>query len=129
MKTILSVLGLLGVLISCNRDSNEAPLPILPLTVLQNDQPACFESRPVVRQSTNLAGRISYSKEENLYFIRYGVPGTYDSVWIGYVCNLPEEYKVLNKQVVFSGEYRKGPNRPLTFAGTETYYLFLTEIR
>jgi hypothetical protein len=129
MKPILSIATLLGVLISCNRDTNESPMPVLPLTVLRNDQPACFESRPVIRQSTNLTGRVSFSKEVNSYFISYGVPGTYDSVWIGFVCNLPEAYKVLNKQVIFSGEYRKGPDRAPNFGGEESYYLFLTDIK
>lgn len=110
---------------SCNKHSEE----FLPLTVLPANQPACFSSRPVVRQSTNLTGRISYSKDQNTYFISYGVPGTYDSVWVGYVCNLPEEFKVLDKQVVFSGEYREAPEIPGRFGGEESYYLFLTAIR
>ena len=129
MKAIVSIATLLAVLTSCNKDNSETPLPILPLTVLQTDQPACFESRPVIRQSTNLTGRVSFSKELNSYFISYSVPGTYDTDWIGFVCNLPEAYKMLNKQVVFSGEYRKGPDRTPTFGGEESYYLFLTDIK
>lgn len=110
---------------SCHKDSKE----FLPLTVLPANQPACFRSRPLVRQSTSLTGRISYSKDQNAYFISYSVPSTYDNVWVGYVCNLPEEYKVLDKQVVFSGEYREAPEILSRFGGEESYYLFLTAIR
>ncbi len=129
MRLLLSVLVILSAVIGCKKNSTEEPVPILPLTVAQLDQPSCFESRPLVRRSSNLTGRISFSKKENLYSINRSVPGTYDSVWVGFVCNLPDEYKVLNKQVVFSGEYRKGPEGVLIFAGEETYYLFLTDIK
>lgn len=125
VKAILSIIILLGSLMSCNKDSKE----FLPITVLPADQPACFNSRPVIRQSNDLTGRISYSKDQNTYFISYGVPGTYDSVWVGYVCNLPDEFRVLNKQVVFSGEYREAPEILGRFGGEENYYLFLTAIR
>lgn len=129
MRRVLSSLVFLVILVGCSKDSVEEPLPILPFNVLQKDQPSCFESRPLIRRSTNLTGRISFSKEENLYSINRSVPGTYDSVWVGFVCNLPDEYKILNKEVVFSGEYCKGPEGALTFAGEETYYLFLTDIK
>ncbi|RYF72483.1 MAG: hypothetical protein EOO39_12085 [Cytophagaceae bacterium] len=92
-------------------------------------QAACFESRPTIRRVENLVGRISQTQGQELYSINYSVPGTYDSVWIGFSCNLPDEYKTVGKEVVFSGEYRKGPEGIATFAGAEVYYLFLTSIR
>lgn len=128
MRRTLSVMVLFTTCLSCQKDTDTEPTPILSVTV-PTSQTVCFESRSLIRRVADLTGRISFSKEENLYTISRGVPGTYDSVWVGFVCNLPDEYKVLNKQVVFSGEYRKGPDRITTFGGEETYYLFLTAVR
>lgn len=120
----LLILSLFG----CHKDRVEKVDPVLPLTVPAT-QSACFESRPVVRRVTNLTGRVWFSPQTGLYVINYTLPGTYDSVWVGFVCNLPEDYKVEGKEVVFSGEYRDGSgiDAPL-FSGHEPYYLFLTKI-
>ena len=99
------------------------------LSPLPKPNLCAYESQPLIRRVTGITGRISFSKEQNLYFISHGVSGTYDTVWIGYVCNLPDQYKVLDKQVIFSGEYRKGPDRQSTVGGEESYYLFLTEVK
>lgn len=128
MKRTLTLLVALSALLSCQRDKAEEPAPLLPITA-QTSQSVCFESRPLIRRVTNFTGRISFSKDENLYTINYGVPGTYDSVWTGLVCNLPDTFKVLDKQVVFSGEYRKGPDMASTLGGEEVYYLFLTAVK
>ena len=112
--------------LSCKKDNADQPLlPIdAPVT-----QAACFQQNPVIRRVENLVGRVSQTQGQELYTIDYSVPGTYDSAWVGFTCNLPEEYKTVSKEVIFSGEYRKGPVGLTTPVGYETYYLFLTAIR
>jgi hypothetical protein len=123
MRRYANLVLLSASLLSCNK--TDQPLPTnAPVT-----KTACLESRPTIRRVDNLVGQIKYTPGQELYSINYSVPGTYDSVWIGFACNLPDEYKTVGKQVIFSGEYREGPKGLTTFAGAEVYYLFLTSIR
>ena len=119
MKRYVNLLVLLATLLCCKKEDT-----LLPIT-----QAACFESRPVAQQANELTGVVNKSPDKELYSITYSVPGTFDSRWLGFVCNLPNEHKVVGKQVVFSGEYRTGPIGLTEPAGTEVYYLFLTSIR
>lgn len=116
-----------ALLLSCNKDRAEQPLPFLSINVPATET-ACFGRSPVIRQAKNLIGHISRTQGQELYSINYSVPGTYDSVWIGFACNLPDAYKIVGKEVIFSGEYRKGPEGVIAFSGEESYYLFLTSI-
>jgi hypothetical protein len=122
-SVIFSVLLLTGVFAGCR------PKDLLP--VRTDAQAACFESRPVIHRANQFTGTVYFQTDLGMYTIRRSVPGTYDSVWLGVVCNLPDAYKVDGKNVVFSGEYRNASDLPqiTNFAGEVTYYLFLSSIQ
>ena len=46
-----------------------------------------------------------YLGTTKLYSITYAVPNTTDTQWIGYVCNMPDEFKRGSLKVIFSGKY------------------------
>jgi hypothetical protein len=108
------------------------------VTVLTLLMAACDNNEPesslsgcdrgkVVKKAKNRAGQVSFIPSENSYLIQYAEPGTYDSVDMGYTCNLPEEFKQAGLKVIFSGDYRKYPvASPL--GGYTNYYLELTDI-
>lgn len=125
MARFINLVLLSVSLLSCKKDNADQPLP----TNAPPTQTACFEQSPVIRRVENLVGRISQTQGQELYAINYFVPGTIDSFWVGYTCNLPNAYKTVGKEVIFSGEYRKGPEGVTRLGGEESYYLFLTSIR
>lgn len=128
MIRYVNLLLLTASMLSCKKDEADQPYPLLAINA-PTTQTACFEQSPVIRRVESLVGRISQTQGQELYSINYGVPGTYDSVWIGFACNLPDAYKVVGREVIFSGEYRRGPEGVTAFVGGESYYLFLTSIR
>ena len=128
MLRFVNLVVLSASLLSCKKDNPDQPFPLLPLNA-PTTQIACFEQSPVIRRVENLIGRISQTQGQELYSINYGVSGTYDSVWVGFTYNLPDAYKTVGKEVIFSGEYRKGPPGVSTFGGEDSYYLFLTSIQ
>lgn len=112
---------LIGASIACQKD-------ILPTPISAN--PVCFEDHPVSHQAKNLKGTIGYRQDVAMYTIRYYVPGTIDSHWVGLVCNLPTDYQVVGKSVKFSGEYRSTLSKvSVQFGGDEMYYLYLSTIK
>jgi hypothetical protein len=123
-KSVVSVLLVLPIFFAGCRKNDLLPVD-------SDAQAACFESRPVVHTANQFTGTVYYRTDLAMYVIRRAVPGTYDSVWLGVVCNLPDAYRVDGKRVEFSGEYRNAADLPriTTFAGEETYYLFLSSIR
>jgi hypothetical protein len=122
-SAVLLLFFLTGVFAGCRKND------LLP--VQRDAQAACFESRPVIHTANQFTGTVYYRADLEMYVIRRSVPGTYDSVWLGVVCNLPDAYRVDGKRVEFSGEYRNAADlsRITTFAGEETYYLFLSSIQ
>lgn len=128
MIRFVNLVLLSASLLGCKKDNADQPLALLPINA-PITQTACFEQSPVIRRVESLVGRVSQIQGQELYSISYSVPRTYNSVWIGFTCNLPDAHKMVGKEVIFSGEYRKGPEGVITFGGGESYYLFLTSIR
>ena len=63
--------------------------------------------------------------------INYWKPGTIDTMYTGVVCNLDNEWKVEDLDVIFSGYFKddKGKIQPSSmFGGQEFYFLELISI-
>lgn len=65
----------------------------------------CHIDGPVIAQARDFEGYVYYLGTTKLYSITYTVPNTIDTQWIGYVCNMPEEFKRGSLKVMFSGKY------------------------
>lgn len=89
----------------------------------------CSE-KAFVRSVKNVEGIISYHSDRNEYAIHSAIQGTYDSVEIGFICNMPDSLKIAGLKVRFAGnyfEYDKAENPP--FGGSSYHYLDITEVR
>lgn len=65
----------------------------------------CHISGPVIAQAKDWEGYVYFLGNTKLYSITYTVPNTIDTQWIGYVCNMPDEFKRGGLKVMFSGKY------------------------
>jgi len=82
-----------------------------------------------VKNVIKTSGIVHFDTKLRTYVIQAGVPGTYDSVDIGLPCNLSDELRKDNLQVVFDGSYYeyKGPT-PEGPVGLTYYYLDLHKV-
>jgi cytochrome c-type biogenesis protein CcmE len=114
----LSVLMFTMLIVSCAKNEPDAQTKL--------SRAGC-DSGIVVKTAKNKVGLVSYIQAENQYLVNFHEPGTYDSVDVGYTCNLPEKFRQEGLRVVFSGVYRKHPV-PSILGGYTNYYLELTKI-
>lgn len=88
----------------------------------------CPNAGKFVKKVKSVTGRVYLDSTRQQYLIRRGIPGTYDSVDVGYVCNLPEAFQESGLKIEFSGSYYGNDEVPASFAGLEYYYLTVTKI-
>ncbi|MCF2520883.1 hypothetical protein [Dyadobacter sp. CY351] len=121
MKTLGILICIIGMsLTSCNEQSVSGQ------DLIKNEIP-CNLNNEVRREVTSENGVIEYRKTLDKYFIKVVPAGHIDTVIFGSVCNLPEELKLNNLKVTFSGQYFEQPEKmPTTFVGHEYYDLNLT---
>jgi hypothetical protein len=98
------------------------------------DLNSCVDAGKKVKKVSKQAGFLFYYDELDEYRISHGIPGTYDSVIMGILCNLPEEWKEMDftggERAIFSGEYSAiSDNQRPAPVGTEMYYLQLFHIQ
>ena len=74
-------------------------------------------------------GSIQYSDRAKAYCIFTSIEGTYDSVNVGVICNLPESYKKDGIKVLYSGNYFKYDVNFTLFPGETFYHQELSKIR
>lgn len=122
MKTLRSCLLFLPLfflasLQSCTTKSVDAEISEL-----------CPDAGKFVKKVESVIGRIQFNSTRQQYAIQRAIPGTYDSVDVGYLCNLPEEFQKPGLKIEFSGSYFENDEVPASFAGLENYYLTLTKI-
>ena len=88
----------------------------------------CPDAGKFVKKVESVIGRMNFDSTRQQYAIQRAIPGTYDSVDMGYLCNLPEEFRQPGLKVEFSGSYYENDEVPASFAGLENYYLTVTKI-
>ncbi|MCE7042057.1 hypothetical protein [Dyadobacter sp. CY312] len=90
----------------------------------------CRSDEKMVKSVNNQNGIIFYHAGEEKYGISYGITGTYDSVDVGFLCEIPDSLQQTGLQVVFSGNlfsFDKKP--PAILAGQTYYYLDVTDLK
>jgi hypothetical protein len=97
-----------------------------PDIVLPNGE-KCFQGE-ALKKVKDQRGMIVYSEQDSTYAIQAGIPGSYDSVDIGYLCEESDILKQPGTFIKFSGRYYKyTKEQPLTFVGFTYYYLDITD--
>lgn len=90
---------------------------------------SCAPDAPSVKQAKDLVGIVYFYEAEQRYAIVHGIPGTYDSRDVGFVCTLPKNLQQDGQKVVFSGTYRAYTgNSPFGPVGSTYYYLDLRQV-
>jgi|SRR5690606_3492549 len=131
MKKLPKILLLLGlVLLSCEeKELHEEP----------DADPDFLESIAVCDPLKQLIsvedvrGVVIYDEWLEDYVIKRGIDGTYDTVYMGFICDLPLEFQKQSTRVVFSGTYyeieeSKEELIPVRMVGEEYYILEIDEI-
>jgi hypothetical protein len=99
-----------------------------PDIVLPNGE-KCFQGE-AVKKVKDQRGMIVFFEQDSTYAVRAAIPGTYDAVDIGYLCEDKDILKQPGTQISFSGRYYKyTKDAPLTFVGFTYYYLDITEYK
>lgn len=88
----------------------------------------CPNAGEFVKKVESVMGLVQFDSTRQQYTIRRALPSTYDSVDVGYLCYLPEEFRQSGLKVEFSGSYYENNEVPASFAGLENYYLSVTKI-
>lgn len=90
----------------------------------------CHLKEPIVARANDWEGNVAYDGRVGLYSIVRAIPGSADDQWIGYVCNMPKEFKRATLRVRFSGDYYHANQFiPVTTGGQNNLYLRLSSIR
>lgn len=86
--------------------------------------PDCYPKNQIEHEANNWQGRVIYFDELGQWTIRHHVPGTIDSFYTSVVCNMPDEYKIDQLEVIFSGYLKddKGKINPSTIIGGEEFF-------
>lgn len=82
-----------------------------------------------VKRVNNQAGTIVYDEEQKKYAVSTSIPGTYDSVDLGFICKVPDSLKSNGLKIIFDGsfyEYDQEMKSP--WAGVTYYYLSLDKV-
>ena len=93
---------------------------------------ACAPNARMVKEVAGATGTVIFLPALSRYTIVQAQPGTYDVVNIGVLCaELPEDLRIVNTRVVFSGTYYEydQPSQVLAPAGTAYYYLALADVK
>ena len=104
------------------------------------DNQACISSGEIMLQAFGRKGLAYYNAHQKIFTIQTAIEGTYDSVDIGIVCNMPvgaqEEIKAASASqklvnVVFSGTYRQlsDPDFGKPLPGYAYYALILSSFK
>lgn len=103
------------------------------------EKKASISDFDVIKESCNLKnpiksiyesmGSVKYSDRAKAYCIFTSIEGTYDSVNVGVVCNLPESYKKDGIKVLYSGNYFKYDVNFTLIPGETFYSLELEKIK
>jgi hypothetical protein len=88
----------------------------------------CPDAGKFVKKVESVTGLVQFDSTRQQYLIQRAIPGTYDSVDVGYLCNLPEEFRQPGLKVEFSGSYYENDEVPASFAGLENYYLTVSKL-
>ena len=116
-----SLLIFLTLFVSCKDDKESA--------VLFGSQ-ECRSDGKIVKSVNNQKGIIFYHAGEGKYGISYGITGTYDSVDVGFLCEIPDSLQKTGLQVVFSGNFFPFDKKlPANLAGLTYYYLDVTDLK
>lgn len=84
------------------------PLLAIAYACQQNSvKPACLDCGKPTGTLKDRQGTVAYDSTSSRYLIVMHVPGTIDSREGGFVCELPERYRQVGKQVLVSGTLYK----------------------
>ncbi|OWP64068.1 hypothetical protein CDA63_06285 [Hymenobacter amundsenii] len=82
----------------------------------------CATEGPIRMRADNWQGLVKFDSALNAFVVRYAVPGTFDSVYYGVACGLPEALQSEGQKVEFSGNYRDHPGSGQILAAGSKYY-------
>lgn len=106
-------------------------IPLLIMSLLNckdkaEDMGSCFPGK-AIKSVKNQKGRIHYNTDEKKYAVYVSIPGTYDSVDAGFICDRADTLKTEGLLITFDGDYLPyESNRKATFVGMEYYNLNIT---
>ena len=116
-RSLVTILSLIVLMISCARktvpitDEYEKINSLLPKVDSLPLATPCDVAGPVISRAKNFVGTVlyyghpEYHGNTGMYCILYSVPNTIDSRIYGYVCNMPDKFKQIGLEVLFSGDY------------------------
>lgn len=124
-----SLLFLLVLALGCDDKKEPGVLGIKEPTPIVLPKNTCSSSLISGKKVTQQAGRVGFRDDLNMYYINVYLGGI-DNTLSGLVCNMPDELKTVDKQVIFDGEYFTSSQLPYPKFGGETIrYLVLTSIK
>lgn len=118
MKIFALILVIIA-LISCKEDS------IIKNGFTKNAERCDYDGK-VVKKVAAANGMMLFDSVRNSYAIRAAIPGTYDSVDYGYLCNTPEELKKPGLKIQFYGIYKNETKSVNAVAGAKVYDLSIS---
>ena len=89
----------------------------------------CYSGK-VIKSVKNQKGRMVYDSTEKQYIVHVSIPGTYDSVDAGVLCDKLEDFEKEEglTMITFDGQYfTYNGNRVPQIAGLKYYYLKITD--
>lgn len=132
MKTLSKIFLLGCFLFSSCTEQEPNKEPDVPLSFLEKIS-VCD---PVERVNSvkEVRGLVLYDEWLEDYIIKRGIDGTYDTVYIGFICDLPLEYQNHGTKIIFSGTYfkieeEKAEMIPVRMVGEEYFILKLDQIK
>ena len=87
----------------------------------------CPEAGAFAKEVKSVTGLVGYFKPKDLYFLQVATSNL-DALDLGFVCNLPDEYKEEGLQITFSGKYYHLKESLKLTAGSSSYYLDLSQL-
>lgn len=117
---MLQVAVLILIISGCNEDK----------TSPTSDSESCYRGE-VIKSVRDQNGRVLYDSTENQYVILVSIPGTYDSVDAGFICDKVAGIEIEKEGITtinFDGEYFPyDRNTVPPIAGTKYYYLKISD--
>lgn len=84
----------------------------------------------IVKKVADQKGMIMLDSTSNVFKMFSGINGSYDLQDVGVICNLPEQFKKNDIEVIFSGAYYKYDGEVKNkIPGQRFYYLELNHIK
>jgi len=89
----------------------------------------CFSGK-AIKSVKNQKGTVYYNADENQYAVYVTIPGTYDSVDAGFICDKLDTLKKDGLSINFDGNYLpyKEDRKP-SMGGLKYYYLNITDFQ